>query len=49
MWAAYGYYGCPVWEWADINRECPTFLAPALLSLLVLLLVLGIKNQLQYE
>ena len=25
MWARYGTNGGPVWEWADINGECPTF------------------------
>ena len=28
MWARYGTNGGPVWEWADINGECPTFLSP---------------------
>ena len=26
MWAGYGTKSYPVWKWADINRECPTFL-----------------------
>ncbi len=25
MWASYGTNSYPVWWWADINRECPTF------------------------